>query len=385
MSGNTAGGAGTTTSSTDSGQGSEPLSDAFVAVAAERVPSRDSSSRVAAPEGAAQFFVRRSLRVASSRSGSVQASASMPVIEVVDAPPGGKRKIGYAYQVLEPVAEEVGHATRTSGSVGNVGSLRDANAPQLVLTTGTKTMAGRKRSATSAAPGSGRRGPNSGWLASAADFSPNHFEEPASNGPVPPLDSHRRSLPPSPMALDPEAPARSDAPHHSATPLSSPLSQNPLLQRDAPMVLQTPSPARRRPQSFRTQDSNAAWAAAEGLLPVHDRFDAPGYVPAQLVGGIKYTVRSPSGQVPQTRQPIIHHTSVGRQLFAEYTGANVRNDNLQQRSPIEESISQQQMAPHVQQHTSSHRQQTNPHVQRHSLFHHVRRYEPFLYAYIDSV
>jgi hypothetical protein len=95
---------GTATSSTDSGQGSEPLSDAFVATEATAAggrSNRDSSRMVQAPESSDRFFVRRSSRVASSRSQSVQVRApNAPVVEVVDALPGGKRRVGYAYEVL---------------------------------------------------------------------------------------------------------------------------------------------------------------------------------------------------------------------------------------------------------------------------------------------
>ena len=106
MSGNTEG---TTTTSTDSGQGSEPLSDTFVATVVGGRSKRDSSKSkvVEAPESSDRLFVRRSARRASSRSHSVQASASNPsVLEVVDALPGGKRRVGYAYEVLEAVNED---------------------------------------------------------------------------------------------------------------------------------------------------------------------------------------------------------------------------------------------------------------------------------------
>ena len=59
------------TNSTDSGQGSAPLSDAFVAVAAVESTIRDSVARVEAPRSSDRLFVRRSTRVASSRAQSV--------------------------------------------------------------------------------------------------------------------------------------------------------------------------------------------------------------------------------------------------------------------------------------------------------------------------
>ena len=336
MSGNTTGRAGTTTSSTDSGQGSESLSDAFVAVAAKGVATQGSASRVEAPKGSAQLLVRRSTRTASSRAASVQANAQNPPVVLVDAPPGGKRKLGYAYQVLDPLPEAVESSTRPLAPTGNGGGFRDTVTPQLGSTAGI----GRKRSATSAAHRPGHLGKR---LASAADFSPTHFVEPVSD--VPMLEANSPfHQPPSPMAIVPEVVAQTDEPQRVATPFSSPISQNPLLQREASVAINTPSPSRRRPQPFRTQDSNAAWAAAEGLFPVQEGFTAPGYVPAQIVGGVSYTVRSPRVCSPRSQQPAAQRASVGRQLFAEYAGTGIRSDIPQQHSAAQEVQLQQQLA-----------------------------------------
>ena len=352
MSGNVASGTATATSSTNSGQGSEPLSDAFVAVEAGGEANRKAAKRVMAPEGSDRFFVRRSSRVASSRSQTAGASSSNPVMEVVDAPPGGKRKTGYAYQVLQPVAEEAGPPIRTVEPVGNAGGLRDTATPQQVLISGSApSIVGRKRSATSAAPAPDQRGSASKRLASAADFSPTHFDEPVSDGHIPafnptqhqaPSSPHQRSFPPSPMAVEPEAPLRPHSQHGSSA-ISSPISQNPLLRRDDTMAVLTPSPSRRRngPQVFRTQDANAAWAAAQGLLPIGEGFTAPGYVPTHLVGGIRYSVRSPTTAVPH--QSITQHANVGRQLFVEYTDSAAKGGDLQQQVLPE--------SPHLQQQT----------------------------------
>ena len=106
------------------------------------------------------------------------------------------------------------------------------------------------------------------------------------------------------------------------------------------MNIHTPSP--RRPP-FRTQDSNAAWAAAEGLLPIPDGFSAPGYVPANVVGGITYTVRSPQALSPQMHRPTAPPASVGRQLFAEFTGMPFQA-NGEQRYVPQEPVLQQQRA-----------------------------------------
>jgi hypothetical protein len=162
--------------SSDSGQGSAPLSDPFVATTVVGDSRIDSVSRVRAPEGAAQLLVRRSARVASSRSRSLQTGP--PVAEFVDAPPGGKRKIGYSYQVLPPVVEESGSAVDRGDPVGIGGGSRDTADPQLGSSAILLPLAGRKRSASGAAPGSGRRGPVPRPLASANDFSPSHFDEP---------------------------------------------------------------------------------------------------------------------------------------------------------------------------------------------------------------
>ena len=363
MSGNV--GTATTTSSTNSGQGSEPLSDPFIAVAVGGGSGSVPGLRVEAPKDAGQLLIRRSQRVASSRSQSRptgQASASnVSTTEFVDAPPGGKRKVGYAYQVLAPVSED-------AGPTGNADGLRDIATPQL----GSASGAGRKRSATSAASGSARHGPSSKRLASAADFSPTHFDEPLSDAPIPEQPSMHRPNVPSPQLPSPHQPSnfqpvnfpssmtfRQEAPTHggsqrAGTPLSSPISQNPLLRRETPVAIQTPSPSRRRPQPFRTQDSNTAWAAAEGLLPIREGFTAPGYAPAHIVGGITYTVRSPHARSPQTHQPVAQQASVGRQLFAEYAG---NQGNIPQQHPAAKGPDLQQQlapqAPHFKQQTIS--------------------------------
>ena len=143
-------------------------------------------------------------------------------------PPGGKRKAGYAYQVLQAVAEEAGPPSRTVVEpVGNAGGLRDTATPQQALTS---SLVGRKRSATSAAPVSDQHGSATKRLASAADFSPTHFDEPVSDGHIPAFDPtqhhappspHQRSIPPSPMAVEPEAPGRHANLQHSFSVISS--------------------------------------------------------------------------------------------------------------------------------------------------------------------
>jgi hypothetical protein len=246
-------GLGTTVSSSDGGQNTASLSDAFVAVPAD-------AGHVVAPEGASHLSVRRSSRVASTRSRSIQPSSSnLSIPTIVDALPGGKRKAGYAYQVLAPVTEE----SRTpAGLSENASGPRDTATPRL------EPMAGRKRAASGAASESERRAPITRHLASAADFSPTHFDEPVSDDHIPDPNSPRL-VPSLQQEIIPQS-------SQAGTPFSSPISQNPLLRNGSPMAVQSPSPSRRRPAPFRTQDSNAAWAAAEGLLPIAEGFTAPG-------------------------------------------------------------------------------------------------------------
>jgi hypothetical protein len=264
-------------------------------------------------------------------------------MEFVEAPPGGKRKISYAYQVLQPIGEESGVPSSSVGPVGNAGGLRDTATPQLVSATAMTIFAGRKRSATSAAAGSGRRAPGHRHLASAADFSPTHFSEPVSDGPIPPPQSSHRREPSSPHPPT-NLPSPMDVDRRFATPISSPIYQNPLLQRGAPVAAQTPSPLRRAPPILRTQDSNAVWAAAEGLRPIQEGFTAPGYMPARLVGGITYTVRSPHPRSPQVNPPTTQRMSVARQLFADYASTGMQGNNLQQQSAAQDIGLQQQTA-----------------------------------------
>jgi hypothetical protein len=150
--------------------------------------------------------------------------------------------------------------------------------------------------------------------------------------------------------IEPEIPTHVERSQRVATPYSSPISQNPLLRKEVPVDIQTPSPSQRRPQYFRTQDGNAAWAAAEGLLPIHEGFTAPGYVPAQIVGGVTYTVRSPQARSPQTHQPIAQRASVGSQLFGSTWREHTRH--FQQRSAAQGVTLQQlptSQSPHLQQ------------------------------------
>jgi hypothetical protein len=359
MADDTAGQSAPTASSTDSVQGSGSLSDAFVAAASGEKSHQGSKRRVQAPEGSAQLSIRRSARVASSRSKSAQGGTlhtSLP--DVVEAPSVAKRKTGYVHQVLQSVTEESGLSSRPVGPTGYAVDSRGTAAPQLGSVAGTPALKGRKRSATSAAPSAGHRGPTSRRLASAGDFSPTHFVEPVSETGMQlqrpsPQDSpapSRQQHPLSPMIVNPAGTHFQS----TTTPLSSPISQNPLLLKQS----QTPSPSQPRPSYFRTRDSNAAWAAAEGLLPVHEGFAAPGYVPA--VGGITYCIPSPPRQSAQ-------RSMTGRQLFANLASADERA----------------QGAPLMQQHMASQSVRPAYSMQQHIASQSVRpAYSYLLRAYI---
>jgi hypothetical protein len=121
----------------DSIDSSEPLSDPYVAVE-----------------------IRRSAHVASARSKS--AWATSPGLALLKAPPGMKLSAGYKCQVLPPVLEDSEKISRQSGRrtdpSENAGGSRDTAPTQASSKVGTAAITGRKRSATSDAPGSFDRG-----------------------------------------------------------------------------------------------------------------------------------------------------------------------------------------------------------------------------------
>jgi hypothetical protein len=172
MTGITATESGTNPGSTDNGQGTDPLSDAFVAI------PRDLDQRVEAPEGSSHLSVRRSSRVASSRSRSTlqTATSTTSVSNNIKVPPGTRRKPGYVYQLLSPTIEDSG--PKPDGSAGNVSGFRDTAIPQSDPKAGTPNLGGRKQSAMSAASGFARLAPGARHFASAADFSPAHVRKP---------------------------------------------------------------------------------------------------------------------------------------------------------------------------------------------------------------
>ena len=141
---------GTTANSSESGHGSEPLSDALELAAVEVVEgtTKRSGWQVKAPVGASHFStdVRRSLCVALARSKSAQEPMEVPIL--IKAPPGMKPSVGYQYQVLQPVAEDTSNIPRqlgsSTGSSENVGGSQDINSPRANSTIGTTTIKGRK-------------------------------------------------------------------------------------------------------------------------------------------------------------------------------------------------------------------------------------------------
>jgi hypothetical protein len=324
---------GTNAGSTDSGQGTDPLSDAFVAI------SRDLDQRVEAPEGSSHLSIQRSSRVASSRSRSMlqTATSTTSVSNNIKVSPGTRCRPGYVYQLLSPTIEDSG--PKPNGSAGNASGFWDTAIPQSDPKADTPNLGGRKRSATSAASGSTRLAPGARHLASAADFSPTHFNEPVSDIHIPAAHSSPQQQSVNPQsslhqqlanpALPMQAePTFDEAPPRLVTPFSSPILQNLLLGDKQSMVMGTPSPTRQRSASFRTRDSNAAWATAQGLLPIPEGFSAPGSVPVGLVGGVTYSIHS-----PQKRQSTVPRSDVGRQLFAEQTSIHMHGHGQQQPEP----------------------------------------------------
>ncbi|KAF8810200.1 hypothetical protein BYT27DRAFT_7092855 [Phlegmacium glaucopus] len=261
----------------DSGHGSGPLSDAFVAEVVGN-PRPGSSRCIAAPLNVSQLEVHRSIRVAS-RSQSAQY-----------APPGTRRAVSNALPSLVEASPSL-HApspslraqfAAPSDPTGNAGDFRGIDIPQVSLEPARSNFGGRKCSATSDAHRLPRqaRGPSA-----YRSPSPSHFRPPAHVLP---------SVHPNPTT--PPRSIQSQCSAVNVAPLSSPIDSNPLLQSRLDPSIHTPSPARRLSTSFHTRDSNAAWAAAEGLLPICDAFKAPGYVPAHIVGGISYNVHSPRSE-----------------------------------------------------------------------------------------
>ena len=266
---------GTTSQSNDSGMGSASLSDPFVAIPAAKT-TVGSRHRVKAPEGSSIMEVRHSSRVAAARTKPLL----LPVAEE------------------EPGTPDRSQSRKLIDPMGNVVDFRDTANPQMGLSTRKAGLIDRKRSLSRAAPGTASHGQAPVKLASASDFPPGHFDEPNSDDHIP-LDPPQQNLARiSSMKIDPFDSTNARQAHSTASPVSSNLSQNPLLQ-PATIVERTPF-ARRLSSLARSRDGNTAQMNMEGILPIGEGFQAPGYAP---VDGATYNTQS---------------SRLGKQSFAEY-------------------------------------------------------------------
>ena len=308
-----------------------------------------------APHGVGQLEIRRSARLISIPRNASQLKATQPTF--VKAPRGTKPSTGYVYQVLSASTEKLeDHEDRPDGPVGEreiPDGHKDVEKTQANHRDQRGGSKGRKRAATSEAPGSSRRLQNPIHLASASDFPPDHWAEPTSDGllGVPPIVHDPHPLPESPIQIDPPTPTRSKRAVDD-NPESSPIARNPLLQRDP----QTPnrSPGRRQFITSRTRDADVAWAMADGPLPIDENFRAPGFVPSLAVGGITYNVTSPKERNHK------HATHTPPRGKAAHTSTNTRI------YPFSNPIHQNPMSPNLQippklHHTRSDGKSTEPH------------------------
>ena len=138
--------------------------------------------------------------------------------------------------MLSPTAEEPGHSATPASPAGNVSGFWDAAIPQTGPMVSTPNLVNCKRSATSAALGSAHQAPMVRHLASAADFSPTHFDKPASEDHISMLKPLQPppALPSLNLQPDPLSPMKVEsrpetAPQQPTTPFSSPVSQNLLI------------------------------------------------------------------------------------------------------------------------------------------------------------
>jgi hypothetical protein len=153
--------------------------------------------------------------------------------------------VGYHYQVLSPVVENPIVLSRQMGgpmgSSGNADGFQDVGIPQENPEARNEVPVGQKRSAMSAAPGTPCRGRNPVHCASALDFSPTHFIEPQSDVPISQEDA-------------PSTHHDLTSPAHSMTRMSTPISQNPLLQtrrHNSTSHTHTPSPMSSQSRRYR--------------------------------------------------------------------------------------------------------------------------------------
>ena len=74
------------------------------------------------------------------------------------------------------------------------------------------------------------------------------------------------------MAVDPKSLVFKGKGKATVTPNSSPIMHNPLLWRSTIIETHMLSPAKNQSTTYYMCDPNAAWLAAEGLVPVADGF-----------------------------------------------------------------------------------------------------------------
>jgi hypothetical protein len=338
--------AGATT--TPESQESAPLSNPYVAVP---VPG---ASVVREPEGSALLSLqRRSSRLAASREPPKLLS---PHAIFSKTAPDGKRKPGWQYQVdVESVNVPSEAPGVSGGQLESVDGPRDVDVRQV----GSKTRmvnssSGRKRSATSDAPGDAFRGKASSRVASVSDFPPDHWVEPMSddrallNSPPSAINSQRSTaqsakapIPshslPSPMKSspakgspmkDPSSPMKviTRDVHFAEAPSSSPLSHNPLLAKAARNAAPTPLGAHAR-DSHNRQAENARWFRAHDLNPPDHDFHTRGYVPvaeqraARDVHTPNAYLHHDQNPLPQTPASAVHQTAPPHALPAFHNPA----------------------------------------------------------------
>ena len=147
---------GMTADSTNSRQGSEPLSDPYVAVKVNKGRMKRASYQMKAPEGAGQLDIWHSAHIASTRSKSALVTPPGPAL--INTPPGIKPSVGYKYQALLSVSENSMEVSRQLGrpmdAFGNAGGSWDTAMTQANLKVSMAVTMGCKQSATSEAPGS---------------------------------------------------------------------------------------------------------------------------------------------------------------------------------------------------------------------------------------
>jgi hypothetical protein len=271
---------------------------------------------------------------------AVSAKASTSRLTLIKAPPGVRPSVGYQYEVLPPAEEQGDKAPELLDEPEDVSGKAAGSRDSAVIQAGSKVLqaakVGRKRAATSEAPGASERTLTRipPPLASAADFSPTHFDEPQSGGL---LDAWHDGTGtntqaaeqwatgvggklPSPMAVEPRALTRAEKGKGkaAATPGSSPVVKNPFRHQSTQDV-------------YHTRNADAAWSVAQGLVPAGDEHHPAGYTP---VGGVTYKVVSPKDR----------GLSVGRRLFSQYW-ENMDGDAHTQQGPLQTgSRSAQQLA-----------------------------------------